>query len=156
MKLLNRNKQKGFTIIEVTIVLAIAGLIMAIVFLAVPSLRRNSSNTQRRSDASHLASLVSEYVANNGGIVPTCVGTGSTCVNVNNENFSIIPKANISVNTTGANPNNINTMYIDTGYTCNTANNSLVAGSSTQDFAIVFDAETSSGGTTGQMQCIGQ
>jgi prepilin-type N-terminal cleavage/methylation domain-containing protein len=33
-------KEKGFTIIEVMIVLAIAGLIMLVVFLAVPALQR--------------------------------------------------------------------------------------------------------------------
>ncbi|MDQ3065292.1 MAG: prepilin-type N-terminal cleavage/methylation domain-containing protein, partial [bacterium] len=36
-----KNNNKGFTIIEVLIVLAIAGLIMLIVFLAVPALQRN-------------------------------------------------------------------------------------------------------------------
>jgi prepilin-type N-terminal cleavage/methylation domain-containing protein len=36
-----KNNKKGFTIIEVLIVLAIAGVIMVIVFLAVPALQRN-------------------------------------------------------------------------------------------------------------------
>jgi prepilin-type N-terminal cleavage/methylation domain-containing protein len=40
-------KADGFTIIEVMIVLAIAGLIMLVVFLAVPSLQRNSRNEPR-------------------------------------------------------------------------------------------------------------
>jgi prepilin-type N-terminal cleavage/methylation domain-containing protein len=35
----------GFTIIEVMIVLAIAGLILLIVFLAVPALEREARNT---------------------------------------------------------------------------------------------------------------
>lgn len=57
---------KGFTIIEVLIVLAIAGLILLIVFLAVPALQRNSRNTQRRDEVATIMASVNEYVANNG------------------------------------------------------------------------------------------
>ena len=44
-------KEQGFTIIEVLIVLAIAALIMLVVFLAVPALRRNAANSGRANDA---------------------------------------------------------------------------------------------------------
>ncbi|MBI4033489.1 type II secretion system protein [Candidatus Saccharibacteria bacterium] len=83
---------KGFTIIEVLIVLAIAGLILAIVFLAVPALQRNSRNTAIRSDAAGVLAAVNDYIANNQGGLPLttsspqtgptiCIGTGSgaTC-----------------------------------------------------------------------------
>ncbi len=63
-------REEGFTIIEVLIVLAIAGLILLIVFLAIPALQRNSRNTQRKNDASALASAYSEYVNNHGGSSP--------------------------------------------------------------------------------------
>ncbi|MEI7632454.1 MAG: prepilin-type N-terminal cleavage/methylation domain-containing protein, partial [bacterium] len=53
-------KAAGFTIIEVMIVLAIAGIIMAIVFLAIPAIQRSNRNTQRKSDASRLGGLVAE------------------------------------------------------------------------------------------------
>ncbi len=62
--------QDGFTIIEVLIVLAIAGLIMLIVFLAVPALQRNARNTAIKSDASHLATAVNDFISNNGGTLP--------------------------------------------------------------------------------------
>ncbi len=68
------NDQKGFTIIEVLIVLAIAGLILLIVFLAVPSLQRNSRNTQRKNDVAAMLSGVSEYVNNNSRSLPANVG----------------------------------------------------------------------------------
>ncbi|OGL30761.1 hypothetical protein A3F37_04040 [Candidatus Saccharibacteria bacterium RIFCSPHIGHO2_12_FULL_41_12] len=64
-------KQKGFTIIEVLIVLAIAGLIILIVFLAVPSLQRNSRNTQRKNDISALLGSIQESTNNNNGQLPT-------------------------------------------------------------------------------------
>ncbi|GEM_PF-295328 len=79
--MLNKVKKsnlKGFTIIEVMIVLAIAGLILLIVFLAVPALQRNARNTQRKSDASAIASGIATFVSNNGGALPTAVGTLST------------------------------------------------------------------------------
>jgi prepilin-type N-terminal cleavage/methylation domain-containing protein len=66
-----KKKSEGFTIIEVLIVLAIAGLILLVVFMAVPALQRNSRNTQRKSDISALLGAVSEFTSNNNGKLPT-------------------------------------------------------------------------------------
>jgi len=52
-----RKRTEGFTIIEVLIVLAIAGLILLIVFIAVPALQRNARNTQRKNDIAGLSFL---------------------------------------------------------------------------------------------------
>lgn len=68
---LQTKRQEGFTIIEVLIVLAIAGLIILIVFLAVPALQRNSRNTQTRNDASKIMGVLQEAVNNNNGKAPT-------------------------------------------------------------------------------------
>jgi prepilin-type N-terminal cleavage/methylation domain-containing protein len=65
-----KQKQRGFTIIEVVLVLAIAGLIFLIVFLAVPSLQRSQRDTQRRSDLGRVLSQISQYQANTGGQTP--------------------------------------------------------------------------------------
>lgn len=62
-----KKRTEGFTIIEVLIVLAIAGLIMLIVFLAVPALRRNQQNNTMRSEASRILSLATEYESNANG-----------------------------------------------------------------------------------------
>src|SRR5438045_6194672 len=73
-------KIEGFTIIEVMIVLAIAGLIMLIVFLAVPALQRNSRNTQRKNDVSGILGALSEDISNGGGGLPAnCDGGSTTC-----------------------------------------------------------------------------
>lgn len=66
LRKLNKDN-KGFTIIEIMIVLAIAGLIMLIVFLAVPALQRNQRNTNRKSDVGRIASSVITLLANNNG-----------------------------------------------------------------------------------------
>jgi prepilin-type N-terminal cleavage/methylation domain-containing protein len=72
MRNLLRKRDEGFTIIEVLIVLAIAGLIMLIVFLAVPALQRNARNTQRNNDASLVAAAVNECLANRNGRTDSC------------------------------------------------------------------------------------
>jgi prepilin-type N-terminal cleavage/methylation domain-containing protein len=71
---LKRSESKGFTIIEVMIVLAIAGLILLIVFLAVPALQRTARNTQRKNDVSAVAAAVANFESNNGGSLPTADG----------------------------------------------------------------------------------
>lgn len=68
-KIKNR-KQEGFTIIEVLIVLAIAGLIMLIVFLAVPALQRNSRNNETKNEANRLATGMNEFISNANGTMP--------------------------------------------------------------------------------------
>lgn len=66
--------KKGFTIIEVVLVLAIAGLIFLMVFVALPALQRSQRDTQRRNDMSRFISQLSQYQANNAGKVPNWNG----------------------------------------------------------------------------------
>ena len=65
-----RKEKKGFTIMEVVLVLAIAGLIFAMVFIALPALQRSQRDTQRRRDAGIVAAAVRQYMANNSGNGP--------------------------------------------------------------------------------------
>ncbi len=64
------NKQKGFTIIEVLIVLAIAGLIMTIALVAIPQLQRHQRNTARKSVMSRISTEIGNYASNNNGKIP--------------------------------------------------------------------------------------
>lgn len=65
------NKQKkGFTIIEVVLVLAIGGLIFLMVFIALPALQRSQRDTQRREDVAIIASAVRQYMAHNHNNAP--------------------------------------------------------------------------------------
>lgn len=66
----NINSKKGFTIIEVVLVLAIAGLIFLMVFVALPALQRSQRDTQRRDDIARFASQLTQYESNNGGKIP--------------------------------------------------------------------------------------
>lgn len=78
LKKLQKDKGRGFTIIEVMIVLAIAALILLIVLLAVPALQRGSRNTQRKNDASQVAAAYSNFINNNGGVNPTGLAVSGT------------------------------------------------------------------------------
>ncbi len=60
----------GFTIIEVVLVLAIAGLIFMMVFIALPNLQRAQRDTQRRNALGEMAAQIQQYQANNNGRLP--------------------------------------------------------------------------------------
>jgi prepilin-type N-terminal cleavage/methylation domain-containing protein len=63
-----KRNNSGFTIIEVALVLAIAGLIFLVVFLAVPALQRNQRDDARKRDVSNVVESVTNYVANSNKI----------------------------------------------------------------------------------------
>jgi prepilin-type N-terminal cleavage/methylation domain-containing protein len=65
-------QSKGFTIIEVLIVLAVVGLIIVIVFMAVPALQRNSRNNARNNDATRIAAAVTECLAAHNAVTASC------------------------------------------------------------------------------------
>lgn len=64
-------QQKGFTIIEVILVLAIAALIFLMVFIALPALQRGQRDTARKNDVGDIASAVTNFTSNNNGTFPT-------------------------------------------------------------------------------------
>jgi prepilin-type N-terminal cleavage/methylation domain-containing protein len=138
MRTKSTEQNHGFTIIEVMIVLAIAGLILAVVLLAVPALQRSQRNNARSSDATHWAGLVSDYVSNHGGTLPGIGAFAST------DTFSQLTAATVvNQGTTGA---STTAAIIDTNVTCNNTTNALTA--QTGSFAIVWQAEAASGNTT--------
>ena len=67
----NIKTKKGFTIIEVVLVLAIAGLIFLMVFIALPQLQRSQRDSQRKQDVSSIFTAVTQYQSNNKGNLPS-------------------------------------------------------------------------------------
>ncbi len=74
----NIKSKKGFTIIEVVLVLAVAGLIFMMVFLALPALQRSQRDTQRRDQLSGLVTQITQYQANNRNKLPELTGNSVT------------------------------------------------------------------------------
>lgn len=70
--------KKGFTIIEVVLVLAIAALIFLMVFVAYPALSRGQRDTQRKNDLSRASTAITNAMTNNRGRIPA---------NVTDQNF---------------------------------------------------------------------
>ena len=65
-----KNRQ-GFTIIEAILTIAIGGLILSMVFIAIPYLSRNQRDGNRKDDISLFLSKISNYQANNRKALPS-------------------------------------------------------------------------------------
>ena len=65
----HKRHKSGFTIIEVVLVLAIAGLIFAMVFIALPALNQSQRNTQRKRDAAQLVTAMQQWFTHNSSSV---------------------------------------------------------------------------------------
>lgn len=142
-----KNNKKGFTIIEVLIVLAIAGVIMLVVFLAVPALQRNSRNTQRRSDVARIGGAVTEFTQNNNGTLPVAANTAAVYASAGTLSQYVV--ANLSV-TTGAQTalTDITLMEIVTGAKCSTAGATVgPPTASSRQVALQYMVETSGAAT---------
>ena len=64
-------KDRGFTIIEVVLVLAIAALIFLMVFIALPALQASQRDTARKNDVSIVSAAVNSFSSANQGSLPT-------------------------------------------------------------------------------------
>jgi prepilin-type N-terminal cleavage/methylation domain-containing protein len=149
-----KKRNEGFTIIEVLIVLAIAGLILLVVFLAVPALQRNSRNTQRSNDVAGVLAAVTEYVNNNNGNTPTTVAVSGGVVTLGATTDNQVTaktgyyKASGAVTlvttapSTATNSTDTNTMTIYIGAECNTNGTQAISGSA-RSIAAVYTNETS-------------
>lgn len=147
-----KRKASGFTIIEVMIVLAIAGLIMLIVFLAVPALQRNAHNTSIKNDVAGLLGAMNEYTNNNGGAVPaaqatvvsgttatigtSCTTAGSNCATAK---LGFVTSADIQTTIPASAPA-VGNVVIITGATCN-GNAPTTTGATTRNYVAYFQLE---------------
>lgn len=61
---------KGFTIIEVVLVLAIAGLIFLMVFIALPALQSGQRDSARKNDTSIISTAVTNFASQNKSALP--------------------------------------------------------------------------------------
>jgi prepilin-type N-terminal cleavage/methylation domain-containing protein len=147
----HKRNQSGFTIIEVMIVLAIAGLIMLIVFLAVPALQRNSRNTQRKNDVSTYAAAVNEWSTNNAGKMPSATADVTTVNGLANLGTLTAPT---TVPPTGAQTStvNVDTLQLVTKAKCSTTTTGDSVAGPARSFVIRYSVEDSKGNPTKQCQ----
>jgi prepilin-type N-terminal cleavage/methylation domain-containing protein len=156
-----QTKQKGFTIIEVVLVLAIAGLIFLMVFIALPALQRSQRDAARKTEAGTVVSAIGTFQGNARGKNPTLAADISKIVNGNTTgvldsgaNVYIVSSAyttprtltpNLTLTAASDNtiaPDEVNVFF---GYKCGTTNTSLVKGTARQ--AAVAVIQESGNGT---------
>ena len=74
MKKFQKNQYRfGFTLIELLVVIAILTVLLAITLIAINPQEqfRKANDTKRRSDVGSLLNAVSQWSADNGGVLPT-------------------------------------------------------------------------------------
>jgi len=140
-----QDNKKGFTIIEVVLVLAIAGLIFLMVFIALPALQRNQRDQARKTDVSTIASAVTSYTSNNRGAFPTVTQLSSYLDDLSDNT----DKATVTINTTK--PPTVSpadaAVVIVPGMKCGASTNenqALVAGTARQ-FSVITKLESGNG-----------
>lgn len=156
-----QRKTKGFTIIEVVLVLAIAGLIFLMVFIALPALQRSQKDTQRKNDLSKVITSINNYTANNRGALPTIAEYNSTFKQryvltsagdsfidpaganssaVTETSYQFINATATPVPATFASDGSQNRIYFQVGTICGATENSVVsAGSRKVSFRMVLE-----------------
>jgi prepilin-type N-terminal cleavage/methylation domain-containing protein len=161
---LKKTNKEGFTIIEVMIVLAIAALILLIVFLAVPALQRTARNTSRKTDASAVSAAISNYTTNNSNTGPTSTPTLVTALEGVKLGYytpnpattagpvfyaTVLPTTYATTNGGTGSATTVTTedMVFMAGATCNAAGKGTVTGASPRDFIILYEVETGSAPT---------
>lgn len=153
-----KKRNSGFTIIEVLIVLAIAGLIMVVVFLAVPNLQRNQRNNGTKTEANNLLAAYSEISdQKNGTVLSNSVSStaGSDAAAVKSAaNTNTITTVTIqsTAPTLGTTKAATSSATIVTGYSCASDPTVAPVASTARSVALVYTIETSSGVVS---QCIG-
>ena len=136
---IKQKRQDGFTIIEVVIVLAIAGLIFLVVFLAVPQLQASRRDTQRRSDAGRLGAAIEQVAANSQGDYPADGAEVVALVDFASNNLQDPADGNADYSAVATDPGEGEFRY-EQGGTCGT-NGAITGGAGSRVFAVAIGLE---------------
>lgn len=125
MKINRKLNNRGFTIVETLIVLAIAAIIIIIVLLAVPALQRTTRNTDIKNDAGAITAAFNDFESNNGGSLPfyiSPVSNGTVPTGTTSGTVFLCDKASVAGQTVNA-----TSPAIGTNATCGGTSTSPVA-----------------------------
>ncbi len=165
---MNKAQQsKGFTIIEVVLVLAIAGLIFLMVFIALPALQRSQRDSARKSEVGTVASAITSYLSNSRNQLPNAAQIGQYVTGTNSATLESGSTITIRTQTYGTNvtlvpmlnanaqvaSDNIGAEQIKVyfGYKCDPSNNSQLIRGTTKQAAVVVALEA--GPAAGTIYC---
>ncbi len=146
-----KQTKKGFTIIEVVLVLAIAALIFLMVFLALPALQRSRRDTQRKDDISRVLAQIQNYQSNHNGKVPpeSSIGTfESEYMTASGDAFADPSTGSYNM-TKGTNnsgyPSSLGTIWYDTNAKCSDTTDGIEAAGGVNKVAVRMKLEGSPG-----------
>lgn len=130
-----RLKPKGFTVVELLIVIAVIGILVGIVGVMYPGYQKRARDSERKSDMSQLSAAMGAYVLQKNNYM----STGSGCGMSGNGNgwVSVGPSEN------GSYPKAIATCLQESGVIVNAA-----------DFMDPLGCKSDSGGVCGSWQSV--
>lgn len=140
---MNIKQKQGFTIIEVVLVLAIAGLIFLVVFLALPALQRSQRDTARKNDLGRFMSQISSYQSNNRGAVPPNAGVAAfetSYLTMNGTETFADPRSDRYSYATGAGTPTVGTIQYAVGGRCGN-NGAVTVGTNVRQVAASIGLE---------------
>lgn len=97
--------EKGFTIVELLIVIVVIGILAAIIIVAYNGITNNARNNGWRSDAQNLAKIA-EIVNTETGSYPTGTDTATLEASFNSTNVARVPNNINLLVTSGSGPDN--------------------------------------------------
>jgi prepilin-type N-terminal cleavage/methylation domain-containing protein len=148
-----QRKSQGFTIVETLIVLAIVGVMMVVIFLAVPALQRNSRNTTAKTEGNNIVAAVNEFISNSGGKLPVAADASNVLASANVKNITTL---NVAAQT-GATAITSTSATMVTSAKCTAAvtsgglkaPNAVTAAGAARQFAVIYPMEDRAGDATG-------
>lgn len=143
-------RQKGFTIIEVVLVLAVAALILLMVFTAWQNLQKSERDGQRQRDMSNIVGKISQYGSATRGAIPSTrsissfvtkylSGNGTTA---GDEYTDPTTGAGYSFTTTTTDPTDLGIVNYRTGVVCGSDGAVTSTGASTRNYALRIKLES--------------
>jgi len=133
-------KKGGFTLIETVMVLAIAGLILVVVFLAVGGAQRANRDTARVNEAGQVAAQMEAYARDHDGTYPTSQTMAANYLDTVHDQDVAHPSY-----TTGNGPaTSTSGVIVRSGVVCNTssgATSGTFATGTTRNYAISYWSE---------------
>lgn len=145
------NKRKGFTLIEVVIVLAIAALIMVVVFLGVSGAQKAQRDSANKSAASKVVAAYTQYLGDNNNVAPGAIVSGGVTTGYDLSTYIANikdTKGNVAVMSDGttaaqltATSSSSRMYYLPKG-TCTASTGTLVPGTTASNVAVMWWSES--------------
>lgn len=150
------SRQQGFSLIELIMILAIAGILSALVFVAISDAQHNQRDDVRRNAAERYLNAAKQYVADHNGAVPTSATDASAPTNIlstyltaSGATFQNPQGVNWTAGYGYGVPGTSSLIFLSPQASCSAGISVANGGTNTRQIAVVVQLETS-----GQSYCL--